>query len=166
MQPAVDAEADRDERADAEGDDERPHLAVARGTWALIARSPLNRRSARSRSAATVDGEGAVGRVGSGGAGRFSPPTVALPVTLPFSSTIQPTRAATPSTFPRPSYSPAGDPTPCAENGHSLPSMVTMPNVAFSSMVAVMPLVLPVSDSVSPVSVPSSHASIFLPSQA
>jgi hypothetical protein len=89
-----------------------------------------------------------------------------LPVTLPLSSTIQPTRAATPSTFPRPSYRPAGAATPLAANGHSLPSTVTIPNVAFSSMVAVMLLVLPERVSLSPVSVPSSHASIFLPSQA
>ena len=87
-------------------------------------------------------------------------------MTLPLSSTIQPTRAATPVRTPRPSYSPAGAVTPLAENGHSLPSTVTVPNVALSSTVPVRLLVLPDSDSLSPVSVPSIQASIFLPSQA
>ena len=102
----------------------------------------------------------------SGGAGSRVPFADSTPVTLPLSSTIQPTRVATPARVPRPSYSPAGELTPLAENGHSLPSTVIVPNVALSSRVPVRLLVLPDSDSVSPVTVPSSHASIFLPSQA
>src|SRR4051812_25664609 len=89
--------------------------------------------------------------VGSSAAAGFGePPAFSTPVTEPSSCTIHPTRAATPLTLPRPSYSPAGDATPLAEKGHSLPSTVTVPNEALSSSVAVMLLVLPRGGRVAP----------------
>src|SRR5690606_7432788 len=102
----------------------------------------------------------------SSGAARRLPPALATPVTSPSSSTIQPIRVRPPRTDARPSYSPAGASTCWAANGSSSSPTVTVPRVAASVTVAVIPGAPPAAFSVrsSPVRAPSYQVSIFLPS--
>ena len=110
----------------------------------------------------------ASGRVGSRtGAATLSAPRFHTPVCDPSCSRIQPIRLSTPRTWARPSYSPAGELAAFAANGHCLPLTATVPNDCLSSTVPSivdLPSLL-LSARSDPDTVPSSHASIFLPSQ-
>ncbi len=76
-------------------------------------------------------------------------------------------RLTTPFTDARPSYSPAGALAACAAYGHCFPRTATEPSDLASSTVPSIVDVpsLLLSARSDPDTVPSSHASVFLPSQ-